>query len=152
MLARPPGCAHRCGSAPAGRPGRLHHAMDLWLPTGTVVSLRARIGQLTRWDFHPQDCGLVGRYLILGGRKYNTKPAAAVVPVIGRAVDAVGGPADASVAAPGAAPQDPVRSRRWPLRIRVCSARIIPLPVITPLPHVPVHVVQSEGVGTVRSH
>jgi len=30
-------------------------------PTRTVVSLRVRTGQLTRWDFHPLDYGLVGR-------------------------------------------------------------------------------------------
>ena len=31
-------------------------------PSQAVVSLRVRIGQLTRQDFHLQDCGLVGRY------------------------------------------------------------------------------------------
>lgn len=31
ILARPPGCTHR-GIHDAGRPGRLHHAMDVWLP------------------------------------------------------------------------------------------------------------------------
>ncbi len=36
--------------------------MDELLPARTVVSLRVRLGQLTRWDFHPLDCGLVGRY------------------------------------------------------------------------------------------
>jgi len=30
-------------------------------PTRTVVSLRVRTGQLTRWDFQPLDYGLVGR-------------------------------------------------------------------------------------------
>jgi hypothetical protein len=33
MFARPPGCSHRCESTFQGRPGRLHHAMDMWLPT-----------------------------------------------------------------------------------------------------------------------
>ena len=41
MLARPPGCAYRCSVCAAGQPGRLLHAMDLRLPSGTVVSLRA---------------------------------------------------------------------------------------------------------------
>ncbi len=41
ILARPPGCTHRCGSKPTGRPGRVHHAMDMGLPPRTVVSLRA---------------------------------------------------------------------------------------------------------------
>jgi len=41
MLDWPPDCTHRCGSPSTGRPGRLHHAMNLRLPTRTVVSLRA---------------------------------------------------------------------------------------------------------------
>ena len=32
ILARPPGCTHRCGSMSTGRPGRLHHAMNMRLP------------------------------------------------------------------------------------------------------------------------
>ena len=43
-LARPPDCSHRRGSSPSGRPGRLHHAMNVRLPTRTVASLRVRIG------------------------------------------------------------------------------------------------------------
>jgi hypothetical protein len=31
-------------------------------PPRTVISLRTRNGKLVRRDFHPQDCGLVGRY------------------------------------------------------------------------------------------
>jgi hypothetical protein len=33
MFTRPPGCSHRCELQFSGRPGRLHHAMDMWLPT-----------------------------------------------------------------------------------------------------------------------
>lgn len=32
ILARPPDCTHRCGSKSTGQPGRLHHAMKMWLP------------------------------------------------------------------------------------------------------------------------
>jgi hypothetical protein len=32
ILARPPGCTHRCGSMSTGQPGRLHHAMNMRLP------------------------------------------------------------------------------------------------------------------------
>jgi hypothetical protein len=61
MLASPPGCTHRVGHITYGQPGRLLHAMDWKLPSRTVVSLRDRIGQLSRRDFHPLDCSLVGR-------------------------------------------------------------------------------------------
>ena len=33
MFARPPDCSHRCELRFSGRPGRLLHAMDMWLPT-----------------------------------------------------------------------------------------------------------------------
>ena len=32
ILARPPGCTHRCGTLPTGQPGRIHHAMNMRLP------------------------------------------------------------------------------------------------------------------------
>jgi hypothetical protein len=32
MLARPSGCTYRCGLLPTEQPGRLHHAMNVWLP------------------------------------------------------------------------------------------------------------------------
>jgi len=32
ILARPPGCTYRCKTNPTRQPGRLHHAMDVWLP------------------------------------------------------------------------------------------------------------------------
>ena len=32
ILARPPGCTHRYGSVSIGQLGRLHHAMNMWLP------------------------------------------------------------------------------------------------------------------------
>ena len=41
MFARPPGCTHRCNSKVSGRPGRLHHAMNIRLPVRTVASLHA---------------------------------------------------------------------------------------------------------------
>lgn len=42
ILARPPGCTYRCNHhLITGQPGLLHHAMDMWFPTCTVVSLRA---------------------------------------------------------------------------------------------------------------
>ena len=63
MLASPPGCTYRAGSAAYGQPGRLRHAMDWKLPSRTVVSLHDRNGQLPWRDFHPLDCSLVGCYL-----------------------------------------------------------------------------------------
>ena len=60
QLARPPGCSHRWhrqgGQA-------LYTTQDLRrYRTQVVASLRTRIGQLVRRDFHPQDCRLVGCY------------------------------------------------------------------------------------------
>src|SRR5215469_620028 len=50
----------------AGRLGRIHHAMDERSPTRTVASLHVRIGQLTCQDSHPEDRGLIGRYITPG--------------------------------------------------------------------------------------
>lgn len=47
MLASPPGCTYRTGFKSCWQPGRLHHAMNWRLPSGTVVSLHDRIGQLS---------------------------------------------------------------------------------------------------------
>ena len=47
ILARPPGCTHRCGSVSTGRPGRLRHAMNMWLPNmnrGIATRLYRAIG------------------------------------------------------------------------------------------------------------
>jgi hypothetical protein len=60
MLASPPGCTYRAGTTAYGQPERLRHAMDWKLPSRTVVSLHDRNGQLSRRDFHPLDCSLVG--------------------------------------------------------------------------------------------
>ena len=46
-LARPPGCSHRCGPVATGRPGRLHHAMVMGLPSmncGIATCLNRAIG------------------------------------------------------------------------------------------------------------
>lgn len=60
MVVSPPGCTYRTGPLSCGQPGRLRHAMDWKLPSGTVVSLHDRIGQLSWRVFHPLDCSLVG--------------------------------------------------------------------------------------------
>jgi len=47
ILARPPGCTHRCGSVSTRRPGRLHHAMNMRLPNmnrGITTCLHRAIG------------------------------------------------------------------------------------------------------------
>ena len=46
-LARPPDCSYRRGSESSGQPGRLHHAMNVWLPTtncGIATCLNRAIG------------------------------------------------------------------------------------------------------------
>ena len=61
-LARPPGCTHRRQheGSPGGRAVYTTHTPGR-LPARGVVSLRVRIGQLTRLDFHQLGCSLVGR-------------------------------------------------------------------------------------------
>ena len=47
ILARPPGCTYRWGSMTPGQPGRLHHAMNMRLPSmnrGIATRLNRAIG------------------------------------------------------------------------------------------------------------
>lgn len=48
---------------------------------------------------------------------------------------------------PTAATDDTIRSRRRALRINDGPARIRPIPVLAPLPHISMHIHQSPGVG-----
>ena len=49
---------------------------------------------------------------------------------------------------PAAAPDHPARAGRWPLRIIRWRAGVVvtTIPVLAPLPHIPVHVVQAERI------
>ena len=61
-------------------------------------------------------------------------------------------PAVPGVEAPTAAAKHAAGARRRTLRIGHTPNRIITNPIQTPLPHIPVHVVKSKGVGRVTPH
>ena len=64
MLARPPDCTHRCGSMTSGQPGRLRHAMNMWLPNmscGIATCLNRAIGMAGLSPAGLQPCRLLPR-------------------------------------------------------------------------------------------
>ena len=71
----------------------------------------------------------------------------AVVPVVRVDDEPERNAAVPGVAAPTAATQNAVRARRRSLRVRLRTAAVITIPVVTPFPHVAAHVVDAKFVG-----
>ena len=72
----------------------------------------------------------------------------AVVAVIWRVAGAVRYPAVSRVVVPRATAEHSVGSTSSTHRIRLSTRRIVALPIRTPLPNIPAHVVQAQFVWT----
>ena len=82
---------------------------------------------------------------LLDGTAEHTK-AQVAVPVARHDPAAVRRTADAGVDVPTAAPEHPARARCSTSRIGRRAARVFAMPVLAPLPHVAVHVIQTPPV------
>jgi hypothetical protein len=60
--------------------------------------------------------------------------------------------AENGITAPRTAPQHSVLACSWSLRIGNVLLRIRPVPILTPLPDIPVHVVKTPGIGWKTAH
>ncbi len=60
--------------------------------------------------------------------------------------DPTGGAARVRSDEPGAAPDQPVGALRWTRRIHKAAYPVASIPVLTPFPHIPMHVLQPERV------
>ena len=82
----------------------------------------------------------------LTSRQGKPEPQAAAVPAARDEPGAKRGAAVPGVVVPAPAPEHPARARRRTCRIGNQPRRIVPIPVLAPLPHIPVHVVQAPGI------
>ena len=97
-----------------------------------------------RYDSFLSPCLLAAALLTCG--KSNAK-AEVVAPEAGRVPAAIRRPADPGVVVPTPAPIHPGRAPRRTRGIRHRTGRIIPIPILAPLPDIAVHVVQPPGIG-----
>src|SRR6266404_3394157 len=70
-----------------------------------------------------------------------------VVAIVKRAAAAMRRPAEAGGAVPTAAPIHAERARGRARGIHCSAARVIPIPVLHPLPDIAMHVIETPGVG-----
>jgi hypothetical protein len=76
----------------------------------------------------------------------------AAVPVGRSVAEPIRGTQVLSASVPASATQNAVRPRRCASRVCPFSATITPIPVATPFPHIPAHVVQSQTIGLLHTH
>ena len=89
---------------------------------------------------------------LLARRNYG-HPEADEVAADRRAVhEAARRPAKPGGAIPTPAPNHPIRARGSPLGARHRDAGIVAIPIMTPLPNIPVHVVQTPCVGSLLTN
>ncbi len=101
------------------------------------------------WGLRPADLGLRP----LTWRKTSSKTKAqVVVAVAGGVATAVRRPDAPGIAAPGAAADDPARARRRRVWIGDWSCAVRLMHILTPLPHVPQYIVETERVRVLPAH
>ena len=88
---------------------------------------------------------------LLDGTAEHTK-AQVDAPEVRREPEAVRRTAEVGEVVPAATPVHPVRARRRPPRISHRTARITTIPVLAPLIHVAVHVIQTPRVRLLLTH